>query len=435
MPNYYHIVVNSGGTIAVNTNYGGSAAWTVGRIGSVVTDGSIWLGGTLAIDTTYGDFTYDSGGTPSWELRGQMALGKIGTGTLTLVSANDYHGGTKIYAGTLKAPTTAVLPGFDENPDERRQRPEPISRDLRLQRRYAGRERRWKRMDSGRTLAVSSATALEYAGSQLAIDTSSGDFTYDGTGANQIRGQVGLTKIGANKLILATDQAYQGATVVSQGNLAANGSIATSSGVSLASNTILSGFGTVSTVSGAGLVSPGGSPGILTGTSVNPSGGLGFGFEFTQTGSPIYNAVTASGNDVLHLTGATPVSGSMTSANAIGVYFDVTTLAAGNQFRGGIYEDVATNFLSNVSGATYNYYVLGNGGGTHAFNGVNYYTLAEYDPVLSVSLSTVGDTANFASGTVNGDVMQFSVIPEPDTLILLATGLLGLVAYAWRKRK
>ena len=47
------------------------------------------------------------------------------------------------------------------------------------------------------------------------------------------------------------------------------------------------------------------------------------------------------------------------------------------------------------------------------------------------------------AGTVSGNTVtalvtgpgEFAVIPEPGTLVLLATGLLGLLAYAWRKRK
>ncbi|MCX5653889.1 MAG: PEP-CTERM sorting domain-containing protein, partial [Planctomycetota bacterium] len=33
------------------------------------------------------------------------------------------------------------------------------------------------------------------------------------------------------------------------------------------------------------------------------------------------------------------------------------------------------------------------------------------------------------------DNMTVDVVPEPGTLLLLVTGLLGLLAYAWRKRK
>jgi hypothetical protein len=51
---------------------------------------------------------------------------------------------------------------------------------------------------------------------------------------------------------------------------------------------------------------------------------------------------------------------------------------------------------------------------------------------------------NFGAGPGAGSSMSFDVIsinqapppvPEPSTIVLLATGLLGLLAYAWRKRK
>ena len=32
-------------------------------------------------------------------------------------------------------------------------------------------------------------------------------------------------------------------------------------------------------------------------------------------------------------------------------------------------------------------------------------------------------------------VLQMQSTPEPLTVVLLATGLIGLLAYAWRKRK
>ena len=37
--------------------------------------------------------------------------------------------------------------------------------------------------------------------------------------------------------------------------------------------------------------------------------------------------------------------------------------------------------------------------------------------------------------TTFDDVGISSVVPEPSTIALLTTGLLGLLAYAWRKRR
>ena len=40
------------------------------------------------------------------------------------------------------------------------------------------------------------------------------------------------------------------------------------------------------------------------------------------------------------------------------------------------------------------------------------------------------------TGTYADNVrLDISEVPEPSTLVLLASGLVGLLAYAWRKRK
>lgn len=51
----------------------------------------------------------------------------------------------------------------------------------------------------------------------------------------------------------------------------------------------------------------------------------------------------------------------------------------------------------------------------------------------SGTISALVWDASGSAGMFNG--FQISEIPEPGTLALLATGLLGLLAYAWRKRK
>ena len=65
--------------------------------------------------------------------------------------------------------------------------------------------------------------------------------------------------------------------------------------------------------------------------------------------------------------------------------------------------------------------------GTFSYNGQNYVTLAEYDPAMSVTISTVSQNG--------GQVMPMVVVPEPGTLGLL--GLAGLIAgiARWRNRR
>jgi len=254
-----------------------------------------------------------------------------------------------------------------------------------------------------------------------------------------------LTKTGAGLLELSATNTYRGATTVSEGTLKVTGSIAASSGVSVASGATLSGSGIVPIISGAGLVSPGASPGILTAEQVDPSTGLDFAFEFKALGSPDYDYVepASSINDVLRITDPnTPFTQALSSINGNDayIYFNMDVLYNG-AYKGAWYTDKGSGFDGSITGATYHYYVYGDGTGPTTFNNVKYWALTAYYPGALVSVSTVAETANFGLGDVHGYVTQFSVtgavpvggggvIPEPAAL-----GLVGIMLLALRGRR
>lgn len=248
-----------------------------------------------------------------------------------------------------------------------------------------------------------------------------------------------LQKAGPGTMLLSGSNAYTGSTQVSGGTLVVDGSILSSSGVEVAAGATLGGSGRVSGLSGAGRLNPGNSPGILTATTVDLAGGLDFSFEFTGTGSPVWSAGTASVNDVLRLTDtAAPfVSTVATASNVFDIYLGVAVVTAGDLFTGGFFAGPA-DFSGSVANGTYNYFVRGDGGGTQVFNGVSYYTLAEYNALggtgLTVNHSTVAVSgANFAAGSVSGYAQQFVVVPEPSTFGMLALG--GVGSWLLRRRQ
>jgi autotransporter-associated beta strand protein len=306
-------------------------------------------------------------------------------------------------------------------------------------------------IDGVGTLATLSGGTLGLNGSSASITTLSGGrvnlannvalTVQNGTFADSITGNGTLTKTTAGKLTLAGSNSYSGATAVSAGTLAVDGSIA--SAVTVATNAVLGGSGRIaSNIGGDGLIAPGNSPGILqVDGQVIPTASTAFAFEFTQTGDPNWADATASVNDVLRLTNASPFQSGLTSTNIVNVYFDVTSLANGDTFLGGFFSDRTSgqlDFDAAIGSPAYAFYVLGDGGGSAAsYNGKSYYTLSQYDPSLTGAEVTVvnAGTANFANGTVtNGQVTQFVVVPEPATLALAAVGI-GLGGWAALRRR
>jgi autotransporter-associated beta strand protein len=244
-----------------------------------------------------------------------------------------------------------------------------------------------------------------------------------------IRGTGGLTLAGASPSLTAPLTLADSLTLMVTGT--------TANDVNVGSNNILKGTGAIAgAIAGAGSVQPGTSsgPGILTAGQLNPAAGTNFMLKFTGA-APNYASATASVNDVVRVTGATPLTAAMTSASDIDLFFGVTTISAGNSFEGGFFTDTAADFASLIAPATVNYYVLGNGAGTDAtLAGQGYYSFTNWktssgaDPLLSLNLATTARTANFTGTDVNGQAMIVTAVPEPSATVLglAAAGLLAV---------
>ncbi len=256
--------------------------------------------------------------------------------------------------------------------------------------------------------------------------------TPEGELAGALRGVGGLTVAGLNApngtalptgtLVLSGNNSYTGATSVNAGTLRLTGQL--TSAVTVAASAAFTGTGkTTGAIAGAGLVAPGTSPGILTVGSVNPTTGMDFAFEFTALGSPTYGNATASANDLLRITGTTPFSAALTSANTAAVYLDVAGFYLNDTFRGGFFttSDVWTSMLQNGGWTFYQRDSLG----AVAYGGKSYSPLGG---AFSVTSSMFAESADFGAGQVSGYVAQFQVVPEPATGFALALAALSLLA-------
>ena len=298
---------------------------------------------------------------------------------------------------------------------------------------------------NGYTVAGGTGSRVDFIGSSPVVRLASGVSTTISANLGG-SGPLAISGTGSRgRLNLAGNSTVSGGLQVTNALLSLSGTV--QGNVSVAASAALGGTGRINgTVGGAGSVNPGNSPGILTVESINPSEGLDFALEFSGT-APNYGNASSSVNDVLRLTGSTPFTTGLTSANTKTLFLNMTEaeLAVGTILKGGFFTDLATDFTSLLNNQTWDnagfqVYVLGDGNGTdNRLNGVGYYNWrnpAMFGWNQSLFLSTTAETADFGSGPINGQVMTLTVaVPEPSSIALAGVGTCLAGLSCWRRRR
>ncbi|KDB83805.1 outer membrane autotransporter barrel domain protein [Bordetella bronchiseptica CARE970018BB] len=228
----------NGGTVQVARDANlGAAAGTVALNDARLASTGTFSTARAATLTGNGTFDTADGTTLGWtgDIGGAGALVKTGQGTLVLDGDNQYGGGTTVNAGTVQ-----------------------VARDANLG--AAGGAVRLQGATLASTGSFASARALTLGAAggtfaTLGATTLGWDAAIDGAG--------GLTKTGAGDLVLSQANTYAGPTLIKEGRLAVNGSIA--SPVTIDPGGVLGGTGRVlGAVANSGTVAPGNSIGTLT---------------------------------------------------------------------------------------------------------------------------------------------------------------------------
>ena len=339
------------GMVAIINSIGAGTATFNGTMSASGTGGANSLGGSN------GNLTFKLGGTNTGANTFQTAIVNLGTGNATTVikqdsgnwvisGANTYTGSTTVSAGTLALGATGALGNGTSNTSGLTVSATGAAFDLNgytptanvaLTLNGTG-------VSSGGALVNSSATAAAYAGTVALGSASSIGGAGNITLSNTISGAYGLTKVGANTLILT------GAT---------NGSTAT----------------TIST--GTLQIGSGGTSGALGSGAVANNGTLAFD-RSDSYGGTVNNAISG--------TGAVTVSGGNLTLGGANTYTGSTTVSAGTLALGAT--GALGNGTSNTSGLT-----VSATGAAFDLNG--------YTPTANVALTLNGTGVSSGGALVN----------------------------------
>jgi fibronectin-binding autotransporter adhesin len=342
---------------------GGTNTYTGGTTvkAGVLQGNTVSLQGGIVNDA---EVVFDQAKTGSYAgtMNGTGKLRKIGTGTLTLSSANSYAGGTSVDAGTLATDVTGALGsgaasvasgatlqlggGFDAGTvaignqgtvrfqDKASAGASTITNAAGGVLAFAG------------DATADKATVLNQAGAQVRIDqattgvsfgslSGAGEFvlgakalTLGASGDNTtlsgtISGTGGsLVKVGGGTLTLTGANTYTGGTTVGAGTLSVNnksGSATGTGAVQVQSGATLAGSGSIAgavTVDKGGILAAGNSPGTLTLGALTLAGGSTLNYELGQAGVP-----GGALNDLINVTGNLQLDGTLNIAQSAGGSF------------------------------------------------------------------------------------------------------------------
>ena len=254
----------SGGTIVNAGTLQISGAGTLGNIGGATTinggaldlggttqtqNGGLTLtGGTLQNGTLSSSGTFDmQAGTVSAALAGTGGVSKTTAGTATFSGANTYTGNTSITNGTLALTGAGTLGA--------------ITNSVTVNGATAI-------LDLGGTTQTQNGGVSLQAGGTIQNGTLSSTATFDmqsGTVSAALAGTGALIKSGTSTVTLSGVNTYTGPTTVNGGTLSVNGSIASSSGLTVNAGGSIGGNGLLpSTTINGGTLAPGNSIGTLT---------------------------------------------------------------------------------------------------------------------------------------------------------------------------
>jgi len=395
---------------AIGANFTGTLQYT-GT--SASTDRNFTIGtadGTSANSTAVWDITQTSttltvtGGASNTGGSDTMGnLRKTGQGRLIFSGTNRYTGTTTITAGTLQFGKQTAL--YNSS---------PVSWTADKIIVESGATAAFNVGGSGEFTAanITALKALGTAsggfknGSFLGLDTTNaagGVFTYSPVIGNPNSGAnvLGVTKLGANTLVLSGANTYTGATLVTAGTLIVNGDQSTATGaVTVQSGATLGGSGTLggaTTISGTH--SPGNSPGIQTFTN---------GLAYSSGAQLIWelSGNTDSGRGV-NFDGINVTGGNLSFANGLTASLVFTGVDFSDSFwstgRSWLVYDVGPGFTTATDTAIFSSLQIQDGGPLPSGWGFSF------------------------SQNGNDVYLNYGVIPEPATTLLLTGGLMVLV--------
>jgi autotransporter-associated beta strand protein len=318
----------------------------------------------------------NAGGTNVFagSLNGNGSLIKLGSGMTTFSGSNSFLGTTSIIAGTLEAGTTASLPNLFA--------PSKVSVAAGAMLAVGvGGSQQWTGNDIANLL---SETSFVFASSaSLGIDTNGGNFTYAGVFPNT---SPVLVKLGSNTLTLAGSNSNTAGITIDAGVLQLGGSA------------VLGGSANLLAVNG----------GTLDLNGYSPMFGL------------------FRGNGTIDNLASTPVSLTVGTGNT------KSTFSGTIQNLAGLITlvKVGTGSVTLAGTDTYT-------GGTQVTDGK--LILDGAASLIAGSSLTIGSTSASANTVFAPSAASASTslapVPEPDTMILLATAVALMVTAYWRRRK